>query len=149
MAKVIYRPNLLEGKELSYFLQVSTIQEALFKMASLSPEFSKLLELGGNYIFIIAVNDLEVPVEMWGKYPIRENDEIIISHDVGLEGFFVGLGFAAATAATLSTITVGLILNAAIYALNYFTRPKPPGYSGGDFTSTSPTYSWSGIVLKS
>ena len=116
-------------------------------MAELYPDFAKILEYGGNHCFIVSVGGLEVPHEMWTKYPISENDKIVISHDIGAPLIPV---FAAIWSfiALHASFFIMMAINAAIFALNYFTRPKPPGYSGGDFTSESPTYSWSGIVDK-
>ena len=147
MPKVLYKPNIIEAKELACYLTASTIREAIDRMAELYPEFAKILEMGGYDCFIVSVNDLEIPKDMWAAYPVSERDEIVLSHEIGFVGILGMIGIYGTLATTLSLVMISLIINAAIYALNYFTRPDPPKLSGGnDFTSTSPTYAWSGIV---
>ncbi len=149
MIKLVYKPNILEGKELSCHLMASTIREAIDKMAGIYPELADLIERGGYDIFIASVNDLEVPKDMWGTYPVQDNDEIILSHDVGWTTIALVVG-AIWSYVTSTAFLVNLAITVAIYAISYFTRPDPPKTGGGSggYTSESPTYSWSGIVRK-
>jgi hypothetical protein len=146
MAKVIFKDNIFEGKEESFFFHANTLREVIEKLALQNKDFAKDLETGGNVCFIVTVNGLSVDNELWNLYPLQPNDEVVVSYDVG---WAVGLALVEGLIGAVFTPLVTFAISLVVFAINYFTQPKPPregGQSVGDFTSTSPTYNWTGIV---
>lgn len=147
MAKVIFKDNIFEGKEEIFFFHVSTLREVIEKLAHQNQDFAKDLERVGDAGFIVTVNDLSIDNEFWNWYPLQPNDEVVISYDVGWTAIVAAVVWVYETVGLTTLISIAI--NLVVYAINYFTRPSPPRTGGeglNDFTSTSPTYNWSGIV---
>jgi len=85
---------------------------------------------------------------------LKNGDEVIITSNIKIPAaFFVWLGFSAATAATLATVTavIGYALMALSLAYSIYSfcvRPKTPnfGTTGDGIDEGSPTYGWDGII---
>ncbi len=147
MAKVIFKDNLFEGKEESFIFHVGTLREVMQRLAHQNQDFAKDLETVGDIGFIVTVNDLSIDCEVWNLYPLKADDEIVVSYDVGWEAVLLPVLTAIWKTITSTAFLVQLAINIAVYAINYFTRPDPPRMGSiRDMTSSSPTYSWSGIV---
>jgi hypothetical protein len=114
------------------------------KLAHKNVDFAKDLEIGSEICFIVTVNGLEIDSELWNLYPLQPNDEVVVSYDVGWTAVSMAGVWLWETLGT--SFLVSLAINIAVYAINYFTRPNAPHATAGDFTSASPTYSWSGIT---